>query len=246
MIFNNTGGEPVSIEGGVDERGLVVLEVVWVASSFAEVWSATSPEFEGIKRTKSKFSKIPGGGYNVTGIYEGKAPDAGGSGESTPSFQVDPESLITYELDFTQAQNPIEVHPRFKALKEKYGWAERKDGSWGFPEKVSSAKSTGSEQSVGESRDGISALFGVTDWLDVGAVWRKNWISGDSEIPIEIFTNLGRVDRPDGPIPVIGQGRNWIKGPVKARGRGKSWELTVEWMLSGRGGWEPEIYKTQK
>lgn len=241
MIYNSTAGEPVSIEGGVDERGLARMEVVWFASSLAEAWGAAAGDWEGIKRTGMQMRKVPGGGYNVTGTYEGKVPD-GKEGSNKP----DPETLITYELDFTQAQNPIQVHPRFKALKAKYGWDVLKDGSYGFLEKVPAATPGSGSQPVGEDRDGISVLFGVTDWLDVGAVWRKSWLADDTLIPDDIFRNLGRVDDPDGPVPVVGQGRNWLKSAVKVRGRGKSWELTVEWMLSGRGGWEPEIYKTQK
>jgi hypothetical protein len=153
----------------------------------------------------------------------------------------------TYELDFTQAQKPIQVHPNFATaltgLKDVYNWVDpcdTKGGGPGFwiecPKGVTPA--------VGEKDKAINPLYGVTDWLDVGAVWRKSWMSEEVQIPDTLFHNLGRIDIPQGPVPQVNQGRNWLRAAVKARGRGRAWELSIDWMLSGRGGHEPAIYKS--
>lgn len=240
MMLDGTNGAPLKVEGGVDERGLARLDVTYLALDLTAAWSVAPWEYEGLRRTAMKMSAQPGGGYFVVGSYEGNAPGGGGVGAGA----ADDEALATYELDMSQAQKPIEVHPQIDALKKKFGWGELDGGGYGFPKTV--PKAAGGKATVGESREGVSPLYGVSEWLDVGAVWRKSWVAADPTIPVELFRNLGRISDPEGPVPTVGQGRNWLKSGVRVRGRGKAWECSLEWTLSGRGGWEPEIYKGQK
>ena len=187
-----------------------------------------------------------GGAYTVVGSYEGNIPENTGSGGKTG------EELATYELDFTQAQKPVQVHPNFitkkTGLYDVYKWGELKDGKgvgngeYGFQETCPA----GVTPVVGSKGKEVNPLYGVTDWLDVGAIWRKSWMAVDSDIPDSLFKNLGLIDVPEGPVPPVHQGRNWLRSAAKARGRGKSWELSIEWMLSGRDGHEPAIYKSNQ
>ncbi|TSA32137.1 MAG: hypothetical protein D4R65_10080 [Verrucomicrobiaceae bacterium] len=243
MIYDATNGEPISVEGSVDQRGIAKMEVTYVAATLDLAWGIAPGEYSGLVRTGLSLRKLGGGGYNVTGTYEGAA--LGGTGDRSGQ---NAEDMITYELDFTQAQKPIQVHPNFatkkKGLKEVYKWGalDADNASFGFQEKCPD----GVTPVVGEKGEGVNPLFGVTDWLDIGAIWRKSWMEKENTIPESIFTNLGRIDTPDGPVPTVNQGRNWLRSAAKVRGRGRIWECTVEWMLSGRGGHEPAIYKTQK
>lgn len=241
MIYDNTAGEPISVEGSQDEKGLAKIEATFVAKSLAEAWSVAPGEFSNLKRAGLQLRKLGGGGYTVVGSYVGTSPSGDAAGA-----KVDLGKTATYELDFTQAQKPIQVHPNFATaktgLKDVYKWdkLDKDNSSYGFQEKCPD----GVTPAVGEKDKALNPLFGVTDWLDVGAIWRKSWMSEESEIPDTLFHNLGRIDIPQGPVPQVNQGRNWLRAAVKARGRGRAWELSIDWMLSGRGGHEPAIYKS--
>lgn len=245
MTFDGTDGGPLSVDGSVDARGIAKLSVTFFAPTLVAAFGVAPRDYEGLQLTGISLSKLPGGAYNATGTYEGGSP--GGIGGGTPSAQGGEESA-TYELDFSQAQKPIQVHPDFATpttgLRDRYKWGplDKDNSAWGFQ----AACPSGVSPVVGESGSMVNPLHGVTDWLDVGAVWRKSWMETAAVIPVSLFYNLGRVDSPMGPVPVVGQGRNWIKSAAKARGRGKVWECTNEWLLSGRGGHEPAIYMSKK
>lgn len=248
MIFDGTEGNPLRINGGVDERGLARLEVLWLASTMEAAWGKAPPFYAGLKRTNLALSQQAGGVYHVSGTYEGLSPESGQNAR-------DLEEHATYELDVTQATVPISQHPRLKELEAKFGklGMDEETGLLTFPKEGvpgpggsgQGPNGLGLSSSVGENRDGLSPAFGVTDFLDVGSVWRKRWVEVSREIPPELFDNLGRIDSPDGPVPQVGSGRNWLRSAVRASGHGDVWDLSIEWMLSGRGGWLPEIYRTQ-
>lgn len=227
MIFSDENRNPIEVDGGVDERGLAALTVTYFAPDEKTKWDVAPASYDGLKRTTRKFKRRTGGGFDVVATYQGKAPSE------------EEEDLITYECDTSLSEKPIEVHPKFETLKKTYGWEQLPDGTMGFPEK---APANSKQDKVGEDRGTISPVHGLTIWLDVGIVWRKSWVV-EGDIPEEEARNMGRIAEPDGPIPPADDGRNWLKTAVRIQGRGSSWEITVEWTLSGRGGWIPEIYE---
>lgn len=237
MIYTNGSTEPLEVVGGLDERGLCTLEVTWLAVDLASAWAAAPATYANLKRTGMRMNKIPGGGYKVTGTYEGTNPDGA-------DLQPGQEDSTTYELDVSQAMSPISQHPRIADLEKKYGaiTSDEKTGLLTFPRKAP-AKAGGPP--TGEDRGDVSEAFGITDYLDVGTVWRKMWMEESNALPQELLAMIGRIDNPTGPVPSV-PGRNWIKTGARARARGRSWELTNEWTLSGRGGWLTSIYQGSK
>jgi hypothetical protein len=226
MIYSDTNRNPVDVEGGVDERGLATVTVTYFAPDEETKWKVADDSWDNLKRISRKFKRRSGGGYDVIAIFQGKDPNAR------------EDDLFTFECDSTLSEKPIEVHPKFEVLKNTYGWQALSDGTVGFPEKAPQA----AKADVGEDRGSISPVYGLTTWLDIGIVWRKSWVVG-GDIPEEEARRLGRIAEPDGKIPQVDSDRNWLKTAVRIRGRGNSWEITVEWTLSGRGGWIPEIYE---
>lgn len=230
--------DPVELKGGVDERGLVTLDATWLRDTLDDALTYPPRQWQGLDRRGISIQRNKGGGYLTTGSYHGPSPDL-------PQREQNSESPATYELDTTQASKPVTVHPNIKALKESFGWAQLDDGTYGFPERMPGAGTTG--QGPGGARlslrDGVSPLYGVTEWLDVGAVWRKRYLSTSQTIPSGALRNLGRIDIPEGPAPQAGEGRNWLRAAVRAAGIPGAWEITIEWHLSGRGGWEPALYR---
>lgn len=239
-IYKREGTDPIKVEGGNDERGVARTQATYFAATAEEKWTIAPATYEGLKRTTVKFSPHTGGGFDVLATYEGMAE---GEGEDKP----------TYELLLVQEEKPIQNHPDFKKLAETFGWGKLSDeegGGFGFPKTKPAASGAATASSgpfapataVGEDRSGVSEMFGVTTWLDVGAVWRKTWAVENSGFPDALITNAGKIDTPEGNPPEPPGGRNWLLGGVTARGRGSAWEITKEWQLSGRGGFSEAIY----
>ena len=242
MTIDNTNGEPIAVDGSVDRRGIAKLEVTYFASTLALAWAVAPAAFSGLHRTGLILRKAAAGAYHAVGTYEGSAQEEGGP---SPTGE---EDVAVYELDFSQAQKPIQSHPDFATpktgLRDRFKWGplDKDNSAWGFQ----AACPPGEAAVTGEAGSAVNPLHGVTDWLDVGAIWRRSWMDTASVIPASLFTNLGRIDTPIGPIPTVGQGRNWLRCAAKARSRGKVWECSNEWLLSGRGGHEPAIYRSSK
>jgi hypothetical protein len=232
QVFDGTQGKPLRVTGSTNERNLSRYEVVWVADSRSGARSLVEVSYLGLKLT-SVLVASKNGAFEATGVYEGLDPEPG---QAKPDAE---DGGATYELDATHAQNPIQSHPKFDDLKKKFGWTQLEDGSTGFPKKLPDQNFSGW---TGEPRaGGDSPMYGVTQWLDVGVVWRKTWAE-EGGSSTDYIRNLGRIDSPEGPAPAASGGRNWLLTSVRERFRGRSVEITKEWTLSGRGGWQPEIY----
>ena len=57
---------------------------------------------------------------------------------------------------------------------------------------------------------------------------------------------LGKIDRPTsnaGQTPPDEGDRNWLNIRFTAAWRGNIWKITRSWMLSGPGGWNPDVYR---
>ena len=252
-LYDGTEAEPVRVQGSIDERNVARYEVEYIGKTQDEAMARRKAEWEGYALTRTRVER-QGGAWHVTGTYEGIA--VGSPSQSNPKKTTADDAV--YELDVTHAQQPIQSHPLFEDLKTKYGWEELPDGGgYGFPKKVPGKKGPATGQSStggalsqsGERRaGGASEMYGVTQWLDVGAVWRKTWAKAHPLNPQElqsIFRNLGRIDTPEGDPPQMPDNRNWLRSKVSKRDRGNCTEFSIEWTLSGRGGWQPDIYATK-
>jgi hypothetical protein len=168
-FFDSTNNEPIAVEGGLDERGLLRYDVTWVAATRAAAWSLVAFEFEGLKRKTARISGKPGS-VQIVGSYEGlMQPGTGG----IPAV----EDRTTYELDTSLMQKPIINHPRIKSLEAEWGKVEEQDnGIITFPRKAPGESNAGGSGAgdaappAGEDRDGVSPLYGVTEYVEAGAI----------------------------------------------------------------------------
>ena len=82
MIYDNTQGEPVKIEGGVDKRRIAKMEVTYLAKDLDAAWSIAPMEWGNLSRTGLQLRFLAGGAYNVTGTYEGPDPSSSSTANS--------------------------------------------------------------------------------------------------------------------------------------------------------------------
>ena len=86
---------------------------------------------------------------------------------------------------------------------------------------------------------------GVENYYEVCATLRKTWFTFNAvpEVPINTVANI---DVPDASNPFTAyfdSARTWFNRGVNSTQRGQIYANTQEWELSGRRGWNTEIYK---
>jgi hypothetical protein len=169
--------------------------------------------------------------------------------------QVTDEEIFTLEVSTTT--EPIDTHPDFAT---KIGGSKAKpihqaifnaDGTFEkFPLKylksqdgdIGALNAKGKPANFGDQ----NRMAGVDSYLESSAVWTKSFKS-DKTPTIE---GLGKIMTPDGGAPTPA-GRNWLytgfsasfTSPAKGERRKKTiGTIKKEWRLSGRRGWDKDIY----
>ncbi len=147
----------------------------------------------------------------------------------------------TYELSGSLDQEPIEAHPDFVSAIGGKPSAPLNGAVFIAPE-------TGMptiDNSVGVFREFAATINGqpnkkggIESYLVPGAEWRV--IEFSSSRPTTL-RNLGRIDVPQGPNPNL-PGRNWLMFNQTYSRRGRIYQITSTWKLSGRNGWDADIY----
>ena len=199
------------------------------------------------------------GGTNKYGEFK-SATTTYQSGTATGEVIYENESEdVVHTLKVTTTAEPIDTHPVFK---EKIGGdsdeplhqaefdpdkAFRK-----FPLKFEKAqgelKPEGAKNAKGEAgKCGDQNRFaGVSDYLNASAIWTRSFAS-ESAPSLE---GLGKISQPTGDAPMP-EGRNWLytgfsasfTSPAKGdKARQVKGKITQEWKLSGRRGWDADIY----
>lgn len=175
-----------------------------------------------INWTSGKHGKF----YRVTYTYEG--------------FLLSlPEAV--YVLDTSLSEEPIELHPAFATFA----------GTPASPLNGAVFIDPDTQQITTDNARGVFKEFfatlsgsanpkaGVEAYLSPGATWQE--ISFAVTRPSDLGS-LGEIDNPSGSEPSLGSGRNWIYSGVSYTRRGGIYEIRKTWLLSGRSGWDSDIY----
>jgi hypothetical protein len=181
------------------------------------------PDFTWLEKTKSKIKREEGDLARVTITFEGTE----GGGTSTA------EPAAIYELESCATQEPIETHPRYNIVSDD----ERRK----IEEALKSRKApvglgTRAAELYGKK------LKGVTSYLSPSVTWTQTITRGASQLSGENLNKVGDIDAPSGPAPAIASGRNWLRGATTQTIRGSAVQIRHSWRLSGRAGWDPQLY----
>lgn len=163
------------------------------------------------------------GAYDITFDLEGHLKPDSAEGEE-------------FSLEGSTSEDPIESHEGIQMLIEKYkGKRDDSDGKVTFPLTL---EIDGQVQR--------NPMHGVSSYLVPGLVWSKNYVT--RSFSDSIVRALGTIDTPAiGALgqrpPSISGHRNWLKIRVKADWRGNIWKVSESWLLSGPGGFNPDVYR---
>lgn len=148
-----------------------------------------------------------------------------------------------FSLDGSTAKERIETHANLPLLIELYE-GEVKPNGVTFPIHLSAD----SELNLDSEGDMLpkNPLYGVTSFYSPGIVWTRSWVA--NRFPQEAANMLGTIDQPPiGPRgetpPKLHGARNWLVMRFNAEWRGNVWKCRMSWVLSGRDGWNPDIYR---
>lgn len=183
---------------------------------------ASHPIFTSMALSRKSGSRSSPGWWTVTYTFEG--------------FLLSiPEP--TYELATSLSTEPIQTHPDFTSVLAGTPAAPLNGAI--FVDAYTGWQSENTDAVFKEFKagDGMTKA-GVDSYLVPGAEWRK--MSFQQTRPTGI-RDVGTIDSPSGPAPTV-SGRDWLAWSESYLRRGNIYQLSTVWKLSGRNGWDDEIY----
>jgi len=143
----------------------------------------------------------------------------------------------TYELNVSLNQEPIQTHPDFETFA----------GTPSSPLNESIFVDPSTRQP--SSRDNAiwkefaytgtaNTKAGVASYMAPGAEWRETTFQTNRPTGLR---DVGTIDNPTGPAPSL-SGRDWLMWSETYQRRGHIYQVNRVWKLSGRNGWDTDIY----
>lgn len=146
-----------------------------------------------------------------------------------------------FEFEGSFNQQPITAHPNIQTLIRNYR-GRIEDGRIVWPARIGSSASSGGLGGSRQTQLATNPLFGVEDYLALGAVWKQSKVYDAEALPDDLLEGVGLIfENPPG-NPNTPRNRNWLKMAPLGRTRGNVTEVTNAYLLSGFGGWLPAIY----
>jgi hypothetical protein len=227
-------------------------------SSFKTIGGSFSLDRTGLFSSSEKyaFSIIPGmPDFSEIEKFANAYEEASFSVDESGCFIIgdfratDAHGMIQETLDVSMKEDPIQAHPNFgigqaASIATLYGYNQTtKEFSINLPDSslLSDIQMSASQNAGG----GDNPMYGVTSFLNVQAIFRKNQSVADLAKVSSLFSNIGKIDSPTAnliSIPKI-PSRNWLKLAPKIVSRAGVFEVSEQWQLSGAGGWNSILYK---
>jgi len=143
-----------------------------------------------------------------------------------------------YELTTSLSQEPIQTHEDFETIA---GTPDNPLNGSVFVDPDTGFKSAKSNAIWKEFafKGSANPKAGVTSYMSPGAEWRETKFQTKRPTSLR---DVGTIESPSGPNPSV-SGRNWLAWAESYVRRGHIYQVTSIWKLSGRNGWDEEIYE---
>jgi hypothetical protein len=193
------------------------------------------PEVSFITVSQASAEFTEGDLAQITCQYSGAEPSADGGGGDRNE-----KANAVYTMGLSLSEEPLLSHPRYKdlpakereALQEIQSGKDKDDQNNKLTDKVVSAR----------GREALAKIErGQTSYYSPRVTWRESWVR-DRPVEGAELNKIGNIDVPNGPVPALAGGRNWLLNGVTQTQDGKSFRLEMEWLASDRGGWDPQLY----
>jgi len=146
----------------------------------------------------------------------------------------------TYTMAVTMSEEPLLMHPAYRDLGADLLAAVRqimmgKDRSDSGEDLRARAVSLGGEALLAKIDRGQTSYFQPRTVYRQSVVTSPRSTGGTAGTP-------GRIGTPPGPVPALEGGANWLLSSVTRTYEGGTCRIEREWMASGEGGWDEDIY----
>lgn len=183
---------------------------------------APHPRFSSMELTRRSGQRSKPGWWSVNYTFEG--------------FLLDlPEP--TYELTTSLGQEPIQTHPDFVTFAGTPA-APLNGSVFVDPDTGYESKKTNAIWKEFAYSGTASTKAGVDSYLAPGAEWRETKFQSTRPTGIR---DVGTIEVPSGDNPSV-SGRDWLAWSETYIRRGSIYQVTTVWKLSGRNGWDSDIY----
>lgn len=185
---------------------------------------APHPRFSNMLLSKRDGQRGDPGYWNVTYTFEG--------------FLDEQPEEPTYELVGSLSQEPIQTHPDFDTIAGTPA-APLNGAIFIDPETLRQSEAINAIfKEFANVNGAANTKAGIDSYLEPSVEWRETKFSRTR--PSTIVT-LGDIQTPDGSPPNLSP-RDWLVWSVSYIRRGGLYQITTTWKLSGRNGWDPDIY----
>lgn len=202
----------------------------------------TTKTLEMVGATRIDEIPIPGRDSAVRNVRRTLA-----DGRATLTFdEVDETYGDSYSVTGTASQEPLATHPHFQA-EGKWAVTAEEWKTWDKWQKEGTDIANESLESFSEGFQKFVELYlsGFTDYLQPRVTIRV--VDANTDEPD--LSELGKISEP-ALAPALADGANWILTgcdavkdlSINSEDGEPAWEVTREYMSSGPGGWNPDIY----
>ena len=148
----------------------------------------------------------------------------------------------TYTMSVTMSEEPLLTHPTYRDLSADLLAAVRqimmgKDRSDSGEDLRAKAVSLGGADLLAKIDRGQTSYF------QPRTVYRQSVVTS-SRSTGRLSGSPGKIGTPPGTVPKLEGGANWILSSVNRTYEGGTCRIEREWMASGEGGWDKDIYGT--
>jgi hypothetical protein len=190
---------------------------------------APHPRFGNMLLSKRDGQRGDPGYWNVTYTFEG-------------FLDEEPEEP-TYELVGSLSQEPIETHPDFATVIAGTPASPKNGAIFVDPESRKQSEATNAvfKEFSNNPDPGKKTKARVDSYLEPSVEWRETKFQRTRPNSV---TSLGNIQEPAGSPPTLSP-RDWIVWSYSYVRRGALYQVTTTWRMSGRNGWDPDIYDTE-
>jgi hypothetical protein len=190
---------------------------------------APHPRFSNMLLSRRSGSRNEPGYMTVSYLFEGFLDEA-------------PEEP-TYELLGSLSQEPIQTHPDFSTVIAGTPNDAKNGAIFVDPQTrlQSEASNAVFKEFLNSPEPGSQSKAGVDSYLEPSVEWRETKFQKTRPNSV---TDLGNIQDPAGNPPDLAP-RDWIVWSYSYIRRGALYQVTTTWRMSGRNGWDPDIYDSE-
>lgn len=143
----------------------------------------------------------------------------------------------TYELVASLSMEPLQTHPDFVQMAGTPA-APLNGAIFIDPDNLFRSEKENAIFKEFANTGGANIKSGVDSYMEPGAEWRETRFSVARPTGLK---SVGSIDTPNGSPPAL-SGRDWLLWSETYFRRGHIYQIQTTWKLSGRNGWDQDIY----